>query len=131
MLQINASKVGSTQNNKSLTSTKEKAKASISPTIILPLLTGEKENKLFKVRALLDSGSGTNWIVASLLKYVVHTVKGTERLEVVTFSGKVYKKYPLVEILYPTPSGKADNILCYAHDTFTTHIAVRGMIEYI
>ena len=48
MLQINASKVGSTQNNKSLTSTKEKAEASISPIIILPLLTGEKENKLFK-----------------------------------------------------------------------------------
>ena len=131
MLQINVSKVDSTQNSKQQSSTNEKAEASISPTIILPLLTGEKDKSLFKVRALLDSGSGTNWIVASLLKHVVHTVKGTERLEVITFSGKVYKKFPLVEVLYPTQSGKADNILCYAHDTFTTHVAVKGMVEYI
>ena len=131
MLQTKVKKKSTPQYSISATSTDSTAEASLSPSIILPLLTGEKENKLYKVRTLLDSGSGTNWIVASLLKYVVHTVKGTERLEVLTFSGKVHKKYPLVEVLYPLPSGKAANILCYAHDTFTTHVAVKGMIEYI
>ena len=76
-------------------------------------------------------GSGTNWIVVSLLKHIEHTVKGSEMLEVLTFNGKIKKKFPLVEILYPLPGGKAANLICYAHDTFTKHVAVKGMTEFV
>ena len=131
MLQIEVGRYCEAQSFNSQTDTTTKAEVSLSPTIIIPLLTGEKTKKTFRVRTLLDSGSGTNWIVLSLLKYVEHTVKGSERLEVITFSGKVYKKFLLVEVLYPTPNGKAANIMCYAHDTFTKHVAVKGITDHI
>ena len=102
---------------------------SLSPTIFVPLLTNN--NKTFKVRTLMDPGSGTNWIVVSLLKHVKHTVKGSEMLEVVTFSGTIKKKFPLVELLYEQPNGKPANFICYAHDTFTRHIAAKGMVDYV
>ena len=114
-----------------LINTSQQAEVSLSPSIIIPLLTGEKEKKFFRVRTLLDSGSGTNWIVMSLLKHIEYTVKGSERLEVITFSGTVYKKFLLVEVLYPTPGGRAANLICYAHDSFTKHVAVKGMTDYV
>ena len=80
---------------------------------------------------LLDSGSGTNWIVASILKNIAFTVKGSEMLEVATFSGVMRKKYPLVEVLYPLPNGKTANLMCYANSDFTRHVAVKGMVDHI
>ena len=79
-----------------MTNSSTNAEVSLSPTIIIPLLTGDSGNKYYRVRTLLDSGSGTNWIVVSLLKFIEHTVKGSEMLEVLTFSGKIRKKFPLV-----------------------------------
>ena len=114
-----------------LVSTSTNAEISLSPTIIMPLLTDDPNKKIFRVRTLMDSGSGTNWITVSLLKYLSHTVKGSEMLEVVTFGGTIRNKFPLVEVLYPLPNGKSANIMCYAHDSFTRHVAVKGMVEYV
>ena len=76
----------------------QQAEISISPTIIVPL--NGNGNGPFKVRTLLDPGSGTNWIVKDLLHNVQYTKMGQEHLEVVTFSGNVKKKFPLVEVYY-------------------------------
>ena len=105
------------------------AEVSLSPTIFIPLISNN--DGTFKVRTLLDPGSGTNWIVVSLLKFVKHTVKGSETLEVVTFSGSIRKRFPLVELLYKLPNGKAANIMCYVNDNYTRHIAPKGMLDYI
>ena len=105
------------------------AEVSLSPTIIIPLITNDRGN--YRVRTLLDSGSGTNWIVASILKNIAFTVKGSEVLEVATFSGVMRKKYPLVEVLYPLPNGKTANLMCYANSDFTRHIAAKGMVGHI
>ena len=72
---------------------------SISPTLIVPLISNG--NKQFKVRTLLDSGSGTNWIVKNILQHVQHTIKGSELMEVHTFHGAVRKKYPFCRSLLP------------------------------
>ena len=93
---------------------------SISPTLVVPLLS--RQQSPFKTRALLDSGSGTNWIVSSILKHVQHTVKGAEMMEVHTFNGAVRKKYPLVEIYYKDAQDKVQSILCYVHDSYIRHI---------
>ena len=84
---------------------------SISPTLIIPLNTNG--DRPFKVRTLLDSGSGTNWIVKNILQHVQHTVKGTELMEVHTFHGAVRKRYPLVEIYYQDTQNKNSlNLSC-------------------
>ena len=90
------------------------AEMSLSPTIILPLRTNEDDS--FRVRTLLDPGSGTNWIVVSLLKFVAHTVKGAEILEVVTFSGSIKKRFPLVELYYKGSNDRICSLMCYVHD---------------
>ena len=74
---------------------------SISPTLIVPLLTNNQEQ--VRVRTLLDTGSGTNWIVESLLQRFTHTKKGYEMLEVATFNGIVRKKFQLVVVYYMDP----------------------------
>ena len=102
---------------------------SLSPTIIIPLRNNTDES--FRVRALLDSGSGTNWITASLLKFVAHKVKGNDILEVVTFSGSVTKKFPLVEVFYKDLNNTTFSLLCYVHDTFTRHTSAKSMVDYI
>ena len=62
------------------------AEVSLSPTIIFPLIN--ERGQSFRVRTLLDPGSGTNWIVKDLLSKVSYTKVGTEVLEVVTFSDR-------------------------------------------
>ena len=93
---------------------------SISPTLIIPLNTNG--DRPFKVRTLLDSGSGTNWIVKNILQHVQHTVKGTELMEVHTFHGAVRKRYPLVEIYYQDTQKLTQSIMCYVHDAYVRHI---------
>ena len=101
---------------------------SISPTIIIPLHTGT--GNTFKVRTLLDSGSGTNWIAKSLLKYVSHTKICTELMEVHTFHGCVKKRYQLVEIYYTDSQNNTQPLTCYVHDTYVRHIQL-DMANYI
>lgn len=105
------------------------AEMSLSPTIIIPLINDN--DGLFRVRTLLDPGSGTNWIVAKILKHVAHTVKGSETLEVVTFSGKIKKRFPLVEIYYKNNDNVKCGLMCYVYDVFTRHITAKGMVNHI
>ena len=101
---------------------------SISPTLIIPLTTNG--GRPFKVRTLLDSGSGTNWIVKNILQHVQHTVKGSELMEVHTFHGAVRKRYPLVEIYYQDEQKVTQSIMCYVHDAYVRHIHI-NLTSYI
>ncbi|CAL4166751.1 unnamed protein product [Meganyctiphanes norvegica] len=56
---------------------------------------------------------------------------GQEQLEVVTFSGTIKKKFPLVEVYYQDGNGHKQNLMCYVYDVFTRHITVKGMPHYI
>ena len=62
---------------------------------------------------------------------MTHTVKGSEVLEVATFSGVIRNNYPLVEVLYPLPNGKTAKLKCYVTSNFTKHVAVQGMVSYV
>ena len=102
------------------------AEISLSPTIVIPLLTSQK--KPYKVRTLLDSGSMTNWIAKELLDKLEYTVKGHTLLEVFTMTGKTQKRFQLVEVYY-SHDDQEDNLMCYVHDEFTQHITVKGLPE--
>ena len=47
-----------------------------------------------------------------------------------TLTGTVLKQFQLVEVYY-TFESKDFSIICYVHDTFTQHVTVEGIIEYI
>ena len=101
---------------------------SISPTVIIPLQTGSATP--FKVRTLLDSGSGTNWIAESLLKYVSHAKRGSQVMEVHTFHGSVKKRHSLVEVYYKDMQNNTQSIMCYVHDSYIRHIKL-NMADFI
>ena len=102
---------------------------SISPTLIIPVLANN--GRYFKVKTLLDSGSGTNWIVRRVLNQVKHKVKGTNTLQVFTFNGIVKQKFTLVEIYLHDANGKTINILCYVQEQYTTHVTVEGITAHV
>jgi hypothetical protein len=112
-----------------LVNTSKEAEMSISPTLIIPILANN--GQYFKVKTLLDSGSGTNWIVRKVLEKVKHTVKANNTLEVYTFNGTVKQKFTLVEVYFHDEKGKTKSLMCYVQDQYTTHVAVEGMSNHI
>ena len=106
----------------------EEVELSLSPTVVMPLLT--VQDKPYNVRVLMDSGSMTNWLAKDLLDKLNHTVKGHTSLEVYTLTGSTIKKFKLVEIYYYY-NGQKHNLTCYVHDAFAQHVTVRGMPEFI
>ena len=107
----------------------KKADLSLSPSIIIPLLTNE--NYKYRVRTLMDPGSGTNWIVKDILKYVEFTMIGSEVLEVITFNNTVKQKFNLVEVYFNDLEGLKQALRCYVIEDFARHIAVKGMLAHI
>ena len=107
----------------------KKADLSLSPSIIIPLLTNE--NCKYRVRTLMDPGSGTNWIVKDILKYVEFTMIGSEVLEVITFNNTVKQKFNLVEVYFNDLEGLKQALRCYVIEDFARHIAVKGMLAHI
>ena len=69
----------------------------------------------------MDSGSGTNWIAESVLKYVSHAKRGSCVLEVHSFHGSVRKKHSLVEVYYKDMQNNTQSIMCYVHDSYIRH----------
>ena len=112
-----------------LVNTSKEAEMSISPTLIVPLLT--EDGRYFRVKTLLDSGSGTNWITRKVLDQVKHKVKGQNTLQVYTFGGVVQQKFTLVEIYVHNDQGKTIPIVCYMQEQYTAHVAVQGMLSHI
>ena len=112
-----------------LINTAKDAEMSISPTLIIPLLAND--GRYFRVRTLLDSGSGTNWITRAVLQRVKHTIKGKHPLEVFAFGGSVKKKFTLVETYFHDERGKIHYIMCYVQDDYATHITVDGMLPHV
>ena len=80
-----------------------------------------KNGKQYRVRTLLDSGSGTNWIVRRVLNQLNHTVKAKNQLQVFTFNGVVKKLFTLVEVYIHDDKGKMRGIMCYMQEEYTRH----------
>ena len=120
--QISTRTDNSTDLTHHLVNTSKEAEMSISPTLIIPVLANN--GRYFKVKTLLDSGSGTNWIVRKVLNQIKHTVKGKNNLLVYTFNGTVKRKFTLVEIYFHDDRGRIRNIMCYVQDEYTTHVSV-------
>ncbi len=112
-----------------IVNTSKEAEMSISPTLIVPLLTDD--GRYFRVKTLLDSGSGTNWITRKVLEQVKHKIKGHNILQVYTFGNVLQQRFTLVEIYVHNDQGKTIPIVCYMQEQYTAHVAVQGMLSHI
>ena len=109
--------------------TAKDAEVSICPTIIIPVI--DNYGRYFRVRTLLDSGSGTNWITKDVLNKIKHTIIKRKTLEVSTFSGEVRQKFTLAEVYIHDDRGKLITITCYVMDKYTAHVPVEGIVPHI
>ena len=101
---------------------------SLSPTIVFPL---NCVNNVYRVRTLLDPGSGTNWIAKGVLPFVEYTSVGSELLEVVTFNDEVQQKFQLVEVYYKDLCGDKQALRCFVVSNFTRNVVVSNILDYI
>ena len=88
--------------------------------IILVDLIG-KTNSNFKVRTLLDSGAGTNFIEAELLPHIKHECISTQGLEVSGINTKTVMSVDLVRVFINNTDCPVKTLLCYAR---------KGKLEY-
>ena len=99
---------------------------SICPTLICPLST--YGNKNYNVRTLLDTGSSTNWIASQILPHIKHQIIGSKVLTVNTFSGRIRKRYKLIEAYFQY---KLPPIRCFVMDTFSEAQLVKRLDKKI
>ena len=106
----------------------KEADISLLPTVVIPMIT--VNGKQYRIRTLLDSGSMTNWITKGVLKMIKYTTKGHDLLELNTMTGKVQKRFQLVEVYYAY-NQVVNNVTCYVHDDFTKYVTIKGLPDYI
>ena len=95
---------------------------SICPTLICPLST--YGNTKYNIRTLLDSGSSTNWIASQILPHIKYEIIGSKVLTVNTFSGRIRKRYKLIEAYFQC---KLPPIRCFVMDTFSEAQIIKGL----
>ena len=127
--QITGGSANATETIHQLVNVSKEAETSISPVLIVPVLTND--GRYFKVKTLLDSGSTTNWISRKVLHKVKHNIKGNKTLEVFTFGGQIKQSFPLAEIYIHDDKGKDKKITCYVQEEYTEHVTVDGICSYI
>ena len=84
----------------------------VSPITQVDLVRPEGQNGSYKVRTLLDSGTGTNWCHSDLLKHVQYNDLGSVVMQVQVFEGFRKKRYQYVNLFY-TINGLMGTLRCF------------------
>ena len=100
-----------------------------SPSLVIPL-TNKRGDGVFKVRTMIDGGSGSCWIAEQLLSKIYHTVIGVKRLKVRTFANEVVNRFKIVQIYFKSEHVKYA-VRCYVIEKFLKHIIVKGIKQYL
>ena len=101
----------------------------VSPIMQVDLVCPEGQNGPYKVRTLLDSGTGTNWCHKDLLKYVIYNDLGSVVMQVQVFEGVRKKRYRYVELFY-TINGLQGTLRCFVTDQYAWFNEVDGLTKY-
>ena len=93
-------------------------------------LDNKNSDGIYRVRTLIDSGSGSNWIAKDILPNINYTLIGHKHLRVRTFGKEVVGKYKIVQIYFEDNKVKYA-VRCYVIEDFLKHILVKGLKDYI
>ena len=101
----------------------------VSPVMSVDLVRPSGQNGSYKVRTLLDSGTGTNWCHIDLLKYVQYNDLGSIIMQVQVFEGVRKKRYRYVELFYSV-HGLIGTLRCFVTDQCAWFNEVSGLTKY-
>ena len=93
------------------------------------LVRPEGQNGSYKVRTLLDSGTGTNWCHSDLLKHVQYNDLGSVVMQVQVFEGFRKKRYQYVELFY-TINGLMGTLRCFVTTQYAWFNEVNGLTKF-
>ena len=101
----------------------------VSPVMPVDLVRPSGQNGPYKVRTLLDSGTGTNWCHSDLLKYVQYNDLGSVVMQVQVFEGVRKKRYKYVELFYAI-HGLMGTLRCFVTDQYAWFNEVNGLTKF-
>ena len=107
----------------------DKENCAFSPSLVIPL-NNKNGDGIYRVRTLIDSGSGSNWIVKDILPKINYTLIGHKQLRVRTFGKEVVGRYKIVQIYFEDPHVRYA-VRCYVIEDFLKHILVKGLKDYL
>ena len=107
----------------------DKENCEFSPSLIIPL-NNRKGNGIYRVRTLIDSGSGSSWIAKDILPKITYTLLGHKKLRVRTFGQEVEDNFKIVQIYFENHNTKYA-VNCYVINNFLKHILVKGLKDYL
>ena len=107
----------------------DKENCAFSPSLVIPL-KNKNGDGIYRVRTLIDSGSGSSWIAKDLLPMINHKLIGHKQLRVRTFGQEVEDRFKIVQIYFENHNTKY-TIRCYVINNFLQHILVKGVKDYL
>ena len=94
----------------------------LSGLVIATLRNKNVNNSPYKVRAILDSGAGTNFMSKTILPYVKHEYLATKTLNITGINSSENKHMKLVKVFIDNEYSQDLHIKCYTipsiHDKF-------------
>ena len=107
----------------------DKENCAFSPSLIIPL-NNRKGDGIYRVRTLIDSGSGSSWIAKDILPKINYTLLGHKQLRVRTFGQEVEDRFKVVQIYFENHNTKYA-VNCYVINKFLKHILVKGLKDFL
>ena len=97
--------------------------------MLVDLVLSSNQTGTYRVRTLLDSGTGNSWCHVDLLKHVQYNELGSVPMQVQVFEGSRKKKYRYDELFYAV-HGRKGTLRCFVTDQYTWFNEVKGLTEY-
>ena len=111
------------------TTIQDKENCAFSPSLVIPL-NNRKGDGIYRVRTLIDSGSGSSWIAKDILPKIKYTLLGHKQLRVRTFGQEVEDRFKIVQIYFENHNTKYA-VNCYVINKFLKHILVKGLKDFL
>ena len=85
----------------------------LSGLVIATLKNKDKQNSPYKVRTILDTGAGTNFISETILPHIKHEYLATKTLNVTGINSSENKSMKLVKVFIDNKGSQNQHIKCY------------------
>ena len=120
----------------------DQVEISLTPSVVIPIVG--RDNNVYKVRTMLDSGSESNWVSKQILPFIKFSKINKIRLNIKHFNGSTPQKFEIVQVYMLSgvlvgASGVQESesecinesINCLVYDGFFYHKIVPGLKEFI
>ena len=74
----------------------DQVEISLTPSVVIPIVG--RDNNVYKVRTMLDSGSESNWVSKDILPFIKFSKINKIRLNIKHFNGSTPQKFDIIQL---------------------------------